>query len=106
MTTIYKFSFGDESYIGSTNGPLINRIKEHGICVGRDRCKHIALYKYMFDNDIRKKLPDCFEVLEKCDTKLERTERTKLEQEYMNIHKPKLNMRNAYGRKRDKKKDK
>lgn len=104
MTIIYKFSFEDFSYIGSTNSPLVNRIKEHGICLGRERCKHIKLYKYCNEKDIRKILPECFEVLETCDTDLDRLERLKLEQKYIDLHKPTLNMRNAWGRKRYKKK--
>lgn len=103
MTIIYKFSFEDFSYIGSTNSPLINRIKEHYICIGRDRCKNIKLYKYCKEKDIRDILEDCFEILETSDTNLDRLERLQLEQKHIDIHKPNLNMRNAWGRRHKKK---
>lgn len=96
MTTIYKFQFNDDSYIGSTNSSLDYRIHEHYNCMGRERCKHIKLYKYCNDYLLRRDFNKLVSVLETC-PKLERTERTKLEQHYIDLYKPSLNMRNAYG---------
>ncbi len=100
MTTIYKFQFNDDAYIGSTNSPLDHRLLEHYMCMGRERCKHIKLYKYCNEYLLRRDFTKLVEVLETCPIKLERLERTKLEQEYINQYKPSLNMRNAFGRKK------
>ena len=99
MTTIYKFQFNDDCYIGSTNHPLDNRLLEHYNCMGRDRCKHIKLYKYCNEFLLRRDFKKLVEVVEEFPIKLDRLSRTKIEQKYIDKFQPSLNMRNAYGRK-------
>ncbi len=106
MTTIYKFQFNDDCYIGSTNSPLKDRILEHSFCMGRERCKHIKLYKYCNEFFLRRDFDKLVEVVEEFPIPLDRINRTKIEQKYIDKYKPTLNMRNAYGRKKRIKKDK
>lgn len=97
MTIFYKFSFNNESYIGSTNYPLSNRIAEHRMCVSRIRCRNIKFYKYCYENNIREIMENYFEVLEDCKKTLNDLDRRKREQYWMDLHNPTLNMRKAYG---------
>ncbi len=105
MTTIYKFQFNDDCYIGSTNSPLKERVLEHYFCMGRKRCKNVRLYQYCNQYLLRRDFNKLVEVVEEFPIPLCRENRVKVEQKYIDEYKPTLNMRNAYGMKKRKKKD-
>ena len=95
MVIVYKFSFNNNTYIGSTTLPLKHRIREHKKCTQRIN-KNNRLYSFCKSF---KENPICennFCILEEIHIKVDDKIRRQREQFYIDYYKPNLNMRNAY----------
>jgi len=99
MKTIYKFEHNDNTYIGSSTN-FKARCWAHNQHKKQTRYHGIKLYKYCNENNITD-IRDHIDILEEIDDDDIGVLGLKIiEQEYINIFKPKLNMMNALSKKK------
>lgn len=93
---IYKFEHENDSYIGSTKD-FTMRGHAHQQHRKQTKYNHYAIYQYANEKeipDIREHITILYETIDD----LTKDERRNLEQDFMDIHKPTLNMCNAMKR--------